>query len=91
MTLLVFVRRKMTVPTWQVIIPIAAILLLGYTLYRNVFPYPSSGPGHWYPIVTGGWLLAAVIAVFAMPRAARRLGAALTATITDSERREPVP
>ncbi len=90
MTLLVFVRRKMAVPTWQVIIPIAAIVLLGYTLYRNVFPYPSSGPGHWYPIVTGGWLLAAIIAVFALPRPARRLGAALTASITDSQRQEPV-
>lgn len=39
MTLLVFVRRKMpSVPGWQVVIPIAAIVLLGYTLYRNVYP-----------------------------------------------------
>jgi amino acid transporter len=90
MVLLVFIRRKMAVPMWQVIIPIAAIALLGYTLYRNVFPYPSSGPGHWYPIVTGGWLAAAIIAVFALPRAARRLGAALSAEIIDTERRGSV-
>jgi len=62
-----------------VIIPICALILLGYTVYRNVIPYPSSGPGHWYPIVAGGWLLAALVAVLALPAAARRLGAALLA------------
>jgi amino acid transporter len=78
MTLLVFVRRKMpSVPTWQVVIPIAAILLLGYTLYRNVYPYPT-GDGKWFPRVAGAWLLVAVIAVIAAPRTARKLGEALT-------------
>jgi hypothetical protein len=74
MSLLVFVRRQMpSVPMWQVIIPVAAILVLGYTLYRNVYPYPS-GDDFWFPIVAGGWLLAAIIAVLAAPRTARRLG-----------------
>ena len=79
MTLLVFVRRKMAVPTWQAIIPAAAIVVLGYTLYRNVYPYPT-GDGYWFPIASGGWLVAAVIAVIAAPRTARRLGEALTTT-----------
>jgi amino acid transporter len=79
MTLLVFVRRKMpSVPMWQVVIPIAAVVVLGYTLYRNVYPYPT-GDGHWFPIIAGAWLLAAVIAVIVAPGMARRLGAALTA------------
>ena len=78
MTLLVFVRRKMpTVPGWQVVIPIAAIIVLGYTLYRNVYPYPT-GDGKWFPVVAGGWLLAAIVAVIAAPRTARKLGEALT-------------
>ncbi len=64
---------------WQVVIPLAALGLLGYTLYRNVIPYPASGPGHWFPIVSGCWLLAAVIAVLAAPGPARRLGGRLTA------------
>ncbi|HTU75953.1 MAG TPA: APC family permease [Trebonia sp.] len=77
MSLLVFVKRKMPqVPMWQVVIPIAAIIVLGYTLYRNVYPYPS-GDGYWYPIVAGGWLAAAVLAVIIAPGRARRLGAAL--------------
>jgi amino acid transporter len=79
MTLLVFVRREMPgVPMWQVIIPVAAVIVLGYTLYRNVYPYPS-GDGRWFPIVAGAWLLAAVVGVACAPRTARRLGGALTA------------
>jgi amino acid transporter len=79
MVQLVFVRRKMpSVPMWQVIVPIAAIIVLGYTLYRNVDPYPS-GDAYWFPIVGGAWLAAAVLAVFAAPRTARRLGTALAA------------
>lgn len=79
MTLLVFVRRRMPgVPAWQVVLPIAAIVVLGYTLYRNVYPYPSGDP-KWYPVVAGIWLLVAVVAVVAAPRTARRLGEALTA------------
>ncbi len=77
MTLLVFVRREMpSVPMWQVVIPIAGIVVLGYTIYRNVYPYPT-GDGHWFPIVAGAWLAAAVIGVLLAPRTARRLGAAL--------------
>jgi amino acid transporter len=79
MTLLVFVRRRMpSVPMWQIIIPIAAVLVLGYTLYRNVYPYPT-GDGFWFPIVAGAWLAVAVIAVIVAPGATRRLGAALAA------------
>jgi amino acid transporter len=77
MTLLVFVRRKMpSVPMWQVIVPVATIIVLGYTLYRNVYPYPS-GDARWFPIVAGVWLVAAVFGVLFAPRTARRLGDAL--------------
>jgi ABC-type thiamin/hydroxymethylpyrimidine transport system permease subunit len=61
---------------WQVIIPIAGMIVLGYTIYRNVYPYPS-GDGAWFPIVAGVWLAVAVIGVLVAPRTTRRLGAAL--------------
>jgi amino acid transporter len=77
-TILVFVRRKLPVPMWQIVVPIAALVVLGYTLYRNVVPYPT-GAGRWFPVVSGAWLLAAVLAVVFAPRTARRLGAALAA------------
>jgi hypothetical protein len=79
MTRLVFVRRKMpSVPMWQIVIPVAAIVVLGYTLYRNVYPYPS-GDAYWFPIVGGAWLVASIIGVLVAPGTARRLGAALAA------------
>jgi amino acid transporter len=79
MSLLVFVKHEMpAVPMWQVVVPIAAVIVLGYTLYRNVYPYPT-GDGRWFPIVAGVWLAVAVIGVIAAPRTARRLGAALAA------------
>jgi amino acid transporter len=79
MSRLVFFQRKLPgVPMWQAVIPGAAIIVLGYTLYRNVWPYPT-GDGHWFPIVGGIWLAVAIIGVIVAPRTARRLGEKLTA------------
>src|SRR4051794_8885005 len=79
---LVFVQRRMpAVPMWQVVVPVLALVVLGYTLIRNVFPYPAldAGAAFWFPIVAGAWLLVGTVAVLAAPAAARRAGAALTA------------
>ncbi len=76
---LLFVQRRMQIPAWQIVIPLAAIVLLGYTLYRNVIPYPAWGSStFWLPVVSGGWLLVGVVAVLAAPATARRMGAKLT-------------
>jgi amino acid transporter len=76
--MLVFVRQKLTVPMWQIVIPIAGLVVLGYTLYRNVWPYPT-GDGRWFPVTAGVWLAAAIVAVIVAPRTAHKLGAALAA------------
>ena len=36
-------------PTWQIVIPILALVVLGYTLYRNVIPYPTEGAARLVP------------------------------------------
>jgi amino acid transporter len=77
-TMLVFVRRKLPVPMWQILIPIAGFIVLGYTLWRNVYPYPT-GDGAWFPVVSGVWLVVAILAVIFAPATARKLGAALAA------------
>jgi amino acid transporter len=90
---LVFVQRRMpAVPRWQVVVPVLALVVLGYTLYRNVSPYPSydDGPAFWFPIVAGGWLLAGVIAVLVAPAMAQRAGAALTAAELGAREEEQV-
>jgi amino acid transporter len=76
---LVFVQHKIQVPQWEIVIPLAALVVLGYTLYRNVIPYPESGPAQWFPVIAGGWIVLAVIAVLVAPGAARRLGERLAA------------
>ena len=76
--ILVFVRHKLPVPTWQIIIPIAGLAVLGYTLYRNVIPYPT-GDSAWFPVVAGVWLAVAIVAVIVAAGTARKLGAALAA------------
>jgi len=77
-TMLVFVRRKLPVPMWQVVVPLAALVVLGYTLYRNVIPYPA-GAAAWFPVVAAIWLAVAVLAVIFAPGTARKLGVALAA------------
>jgi amino acid transporter len=79
---LVFVQRRMpAVPMWQVVVPVLALVVLGYTLYRNVSPYPSydDGAPFWFPIVAGAWLLVGIVVVLVAPAIAQRAGAALTA------------
>lgn len=79
---LVFVQKKLPgVPMWQVVVPVAALVVLGYTIIRNVFPYPAyaNGAPFWFPVVAGVWLLAGLVAVLAAPALARRAGQALMA------------
>ncbi len=80
-------RREATLaPVAEIVIPIAGILLLGYTVYRNVSPFPT-GAARWEPIVAGIWLAVGAVGALAAPAFSRRLGAAL---VTD-EGNQPEP
>jgi amino acid transporter len=61
---------------WELVFPVAAILVLAYVFYRNavdqVYPF------NWFPWVVGAWLLAGFIIIMAVPGLARRIGANLT-------------
>lgn len=74
---LVFIDKKLSVPQWQVVIPVAALAMLAYTLYRNVFPYPDAGAARWFPVVAYGWLLLVTVVMVVSPGLARRLSAGL--------------
>jgi hypothetical protein len=89
----VFVQRRMpAVPMWQVVVPGAALVVLGYTVYRNVVPYPAydDGPAFWFPIVAGAWLLVGLVAVVVAPAMAQRAGAALTVAELGARQEEQV-
>ena len=52
--------------------------MLGYTLWRNVVPFPE-GSARWLPVTAAVWLLAALAFVLLRPGIARRAGEQLTA------------
>jgi hypothetical protein len=45
MVKLVFFSGDTSVPRWQIAIPILGIIVLGYTLFRNVWPLPTEVAG----------------------------------------------
>ena len=61
---LVFFSGEPRVARWQIVVPVLALLVIGYTLYRNVVPYPT-GTAAWMPAVCAVWLLVAVVVVLA--------------------------
>jgi len=66
-----FVSRRLW--AWQWIIPVLAIIVLGYTLYSNIYPIPAP-PFNIFPYVALVWLLIGLIIVFASPALVRRIG-----------------
>ncbi len=66
-----FVSRRLW--RWQWIIPVLAILVLGYTLYSNIYPIPAP-PYNIFPYVALAWLVIGLVIVFASPTLVRRIG-----------------
>ena len=64
---------------WEIIIPIVGLIVLVYTLYRNVIPFPTSGAARAYPIVSAIWLAVGIITVLARPALTKKVGAKLLA------------
>jgi amino acid transporter len=75
---LIWIDKKMPqVRTWEIVIPIAAVVVIGYTLYRNVFPYPTTNPARWFPVVAFGWVVLVAVVAVAVPGFAQRLAGGL--------------
>jgi hypothetical protein len=74
---LLFFSGRREVATWEVVVPALALVLIGYTLFRNVAPYPEGAAGL-YPAVSAAWIVVGVVVVLARPAAARRAGQLLT-------------
>jgi amino acid transporter len=75
---LLFFSGRREVAGWEIIVPALALALIGYTLFRNTWPYPS-GAAATYPAVSAAWLLVGMASVLARPAATRRAGRQLIA------------
>jgi amino acid transporter len=71
-----FVRRRVSVPRVEVAIPLLGIVILGYVLYRNIWPVPAV-PFNYIAYLTGAWLALGAAIVLLAPGLARSIGANL--------------
>jgi amino acid transporter len=73
---LLFFSGQKTVAAWEVIIPVLALLVLAYTLFRNVYPFPT-GTAVWGPAVAIVWLIVGIVWILARSAASTQAGEAL--------------
>ncbi|MDA8322901.1 MAG: APC family permease [Actinomycetota bacterium] len=74
---LVFFSGEDRVRKWEIAIPVLGIVVLAYTLFRNIWPLPT-GVAWWGPLTAIAWIAIGVIGAAARPAATRRAGQALT-------------
>jgi len=70
---LLFLSGERQVAAWEVVVPFLALLVIGYTLFRNVYPYPTEA-ARWYPIIAAAWVVAGVLVTFVRYAATQRAG-----------------
>lgn len=64
---------SLRVRTWEVVIPVLAIVVLAYTVFRNIYPFPE-GEAWWGPGPAVIWMVAVLILVVVRSRDAERAG-----------------
>ena len=75
---LLFFSGERQVAAWEVVVPFLALVVIGYTLMRNVYPYPTDA-ARWYPIIAAVWVVVGVLIKFVRYAATRRAGERLMA------------
>jgi amino acid transporter len=75
---LLFFSGERHVAAWEVVVPFLALLLIGYTLLRNIYPYPTDA-ARWYPIIAAVWVIIGILLTFVRYAATRRAGERLMA------------
>jgi amino acid transporter len=71
-----FARERLWRP-WQFVIPVLAIVTLGYTLYANVYPVPPA-PVRYFPYIVAAWIVLGVVIVVALPGLSAKIGRTFT-------------
>jgi len=75
---LLFFSGERRVAMWEIVVPALALVLIGYTFLRNVYPYPTDA-AKWYPIIAAVWAAIGVLLTFVRYAATRRAGERMTA------------
>ncbi len=72
----------------EVVIPVLALGLIAYTLFRNVTPYPEGVAGL-YPALSAAWIVLGVLVVLLRPGAARHAGVELMESLGRTDESRP--
>src|SRR5919112_1160164 len=75
---LLFFSGERLVAAWEVVVPFLALVVIGYTLFRNVYPFPTDATA-WYPIIAALWVILGILVTFVRSAATRRAGERLMA------------
>jgi len=67
---------SLAVPKWRGVLPAIAVILVGYTLYANVYPAPAA-PYNLFPYILIGWLVIGIAVILFSPQLMRRVGLGL--------------
>jgi len=59
------------------VVPVLAVALIGYTMYRNVAPWPDTAAGRANIVIAAVWIIIGVALIFGAPRVARRIADSL--------------
>jgi amino acid transporter len=73
-------------PLWELVFPVLAIIVIGYTLYKNVHGVPF--PYNRFPFYVAGWLVVGLLIVLLWPGLSARIGATMAQQEGISEERE---
>jgi membrane protein YdbS with pleckstrin-like domain len=60
------------------VVPLLAIAVIGYTMFRNVSPWPATGAGRANIVIAAVWVIAIVVVIFAAPKTTRRIAESLS-------------
>jgi amino acid transporter len=66
-----FLEREKRAPAWQIVIPVLAIITLGYTIYKNWAG--TEAPYSYFPYFVIVWLAVGLVVVLAVPGLAGRV------------------
>lgn len=68
--------RSLGVARWRGVLPVIAVILVGYVLYANIYPAPAA-PYNAFPYILLAWLVIGAVVIAATPRLVRRVAQGL--------------
>ena len=70
-------RQGHKAATLDYVVPVLAVAVIGYTMVRNVVPWPATAPGRANIVIAAVWVIAIIAVIVAAPKTTRRIADSL--------------